>query len=176
MINEKGVIDANIFANYLQNIKLLTKIASMGTHFKKDLDLDLKCTDLLKKKGLSITAPRKMILSFLLKEHGPFSAEEIFQRIPKNTCDQATVYRCINQFVESQLVSIAHLEKEMIHFEYNDPDHHHHHVICKICKKIDSFQECIMDKIENSLLKKGYKDIQHRLELFAVCENCQKTQ
>ncbi|MFA6235821.1 MAG: transcriptional repressor [Bacteriovorax sp.] len=148
----------------------------MSTHSKKDIDLEIKCIDLLKQKGLSITAPRKQILSLLLKEHGPFSAEEIFKRLPKNSCDQATVYRCINQFVESQLVLMIHLEKEMVHFEFNDPAHHHHHIICKICKKIDSFQECIMDKIESSLMKKGYKDIQHKLELFAVCENCQRTQ
>lgn len=135
---------------------------------------EVKCIDLLKSKGLSVTAPRKMILSLLLKEHGPFSAEEIFQKLPQNSCDQATVYRCINQFVESQLVNMAHLEKEMIHYEYNDPEHHHHHIICKICRKIDSFHDCIMDKIESTLIKKGYIDIQHRLELFAVCNACQK--
>lgn len=141
---------------------------------KKDSDIESKCVELLKAKGLSVTAPRKLILSLLLREHGPFSAEDIFHKLPKSSCDQATIYRCINQFVEHQLVTTAYLEKEMAHFEFNDPNHHHHHVICKICKKIDSFHECIMDKIESSLLKKGYKDIQHRLELFAVCESCQK--
>ena len=62
----------------------------------------------------------------------------------------------------------------MAHYEFNDPLHHHHHIICKICKKIDSFHECLMDKIELSLQKKGYKDIQHRLEIFAICEICAK--
>lgn len=140
----------------------------------KDIDLEAKCIELLKEKELSITAPRKLILSLLLREHGPFSAEDIFKKLPKNSCDQATIYRCINQFVESQLVTTAYLEKDMAHFEFNDPQQHHHHVICKICKKIDSFQECIMDRIEESLLKRGYKDIQHRLELFAICETCQR--
>lgn len=154
-------------------------MSSNSNSSKRDLDLELKtnlkCIDLLKQKGLSITAPRKLILNLLLKEHGPFSAEEIYKKLPKNSCDQATVYRCMNQFVESELVTTAHLEKEMVHFEFNDPGHHHHHIICKICKKIDSIHDCIMDKIESNLLKKGYVDIQHRLELFAVCENCQKT-
>lgn len=153
-------------------------MSSNSNSSKRDLDLELKisskCIVLLKQKGLSITAPRKLILSLLLKEHGPFSAEDIYKKLPKNSCDQATVYRCMNQFVESQLVTTAHLEKEMVHFEFNDPSHHHHHIICKICKKIDSIHDCIMDRIESSLLKKGYVDIQHRLELFAVCETCQK--
>lgn len=141
---------------------------------KKDIDLEVKITQLLKEKGLSITAPRKMILTLLLKDHGPFSVEDLYKKLPKNFCDQATVYRCLNQFVENQLVTTSHFEKEMVHFEYNDPHHHHHHIVCKICKKIDSFHDCILDKIESSLLKKGYKDIQHRLEFFGVCETCQK--
>ena len=145
----------------------------LHTH-KKDADLEARCIELVKDKSLSVTVPRKMILSLLLKEHGPFSAEELFKKLPKNSCDQATVYRCLNQFVETGLVTTANLEKEMAHFEFNDPHHHHHHIICKICKKIDSFHDCLLEKIEASLLKRGYKDIQHRLEFFGVCETCQK--
>jgi len=137
-------------------------------------DIELKTAILLKEKGLSITAPRKLILSFLLKEHGPFSAEEIFRRLPKHSCDQATVYRCLNQFVETELVNTSHFEKDLVHFEYNDPDHHHHHIVCRICKKIESFHDCLLEKIENGLLKKGYKDINHRLEFFGICEKCQQ--
>lgn len=139
---------------------------------KKEQEKEAALTALLKGKGLSITAPRKLILGLLMKEHGPFSAEEILKKLPKNSCDQATVYRCLNQFLEVQLVTSSYLEKDMVHFEYNDPHHHHHHIICKICKKIESMHECLIEKIELSLQKKGYKDIQHRLEFFAVCETC----
>ena len=139
---------------------------------KKELEKEAAATALLKEKGLSITAPRKLILGLLMKEHGPFSAEEILKKLPKNSCDQATVYRCLNQFLEAQIVSSSYLEKDMVHFEYNDPHHHHHHIICKICKKIESMHDCLIEKLELSLQKKGYKDIQHRLEFFAVCETC----
>lgn len=140
----------------------------------KELERENQCVNLLKDKGLSVTEQRKSILDLLLKEHGPFTAEEIFKKIPKNTCDQATVYRCLNQFVEAQLVNTSFLEKDMTHFEFNDPLHHHHHIICKICKKIESFHECLMEKIELGLQKKGYIEIQHRLEIFAICETCAK--
>ena len=141
--------------------------------YKKVESLDSKIVSLLKEKNLSVTAPRKLILNVLMKEHGPFSAEEIFKKLPKNSCDQATVYRCLLQVVDVQIVSTSHLEKEMVHFEFNDPHHHHHHIICTICKKIESFHDCILDKVESSLAKKGYKDIQHRLEFFGVCNKCQ---
>lgn len=137
-------------------------------------NIENKIIELLKEKNLSITSPRKMILAILLKDHGPFSVDDILKKLPKNFCDQATVYRCLNQFLEVQLVCTSHLEKEMVHFEFNDPNHHHHHIVCKICKTIETFQECVLDKIEHSLLNRGYKEIQHRLEFFAVCKSCQK--
>ncbi len=139
---------------------------------KKDQELQSTILKLLKKAGLSVTSPRKNILGLLLCEHGPFTVEEIFKKLPKNTCDQATIYRCLNQFSETNLVTVTYLEKDMARFEFNDPDHHHHHIICKICKKIESFHDCITNKIELGLAKKGYKEIEHRLEFFGVCEKC----
>ena len=118
----------------------------------------------------------KMVAKYAAKRAALLEAGDYegLQKLPKNSCDQATIYRCLNQFVEVQLVNTSFLEKDMAHFEYNDPHHHHHHIICKICKKIESFHECLMEKIELGLQKKGYKDIQHRLEIFAVCESCAK--
>ena len=134
--------------------------------------LNKQVLDILKKSSLSITTPRKMILALLINEHGPFTAEEIFQKLPTNSCDQATVYRCLNQFMELQIVSNSFLFKDIVHYEFNDPHHHHHHVICKTCKKIESLNDCFIEKIESSLEKRGYKQIQHRLEFFAVCSKC----
>lgn len=139
---------------------------------KKETTDEKLVISLLKDKALSVTVPRKSILHLLMKEHGPYTAEEILKKLPKNSCDQATVYRCLNQFVETQLVNSSYLEKDVVHFEFNDPHHHHHHIICKICRKIESFHDCLLDKFELHLKKRGYKDIQHRLEFFAVCEKC----
>ena len=140
---------------------------------KKLTKTEKEIIKLLKDKDLSVTTPRKLILNLLSKEHRPFSAEEIFNRLPKNSCDQVTIYRCLNQFVESQLVISTIIDKEKIHYEFNDPGHHHHHIICKVCKKIETLHDCILSKIEASLLKKGYKDIQHRLDFLVVCQDCQ---
>ena len=69
------------------------------TVLKKENNLEKKIFQLLKDKKLSVTIPRRLILGVLLKEHGPFSAEQIFEKLPKNSCDLVTVYRCLNQFV-----------------------------------------------------------------------------
>ncbi len=36
--------------------------------------------ELLKEKKLSVTGPRKLILKLLTAEHGPYTADEIFQK------------------------------------------------------------------------------------------------
>ena len=51
---------------------------------KKETENDAVLAGLLKSKGLSVTVPRKLILNLLMKEHGPFSAEEILNKLPKN--------------------------------------------------------------------------------------------
>ena len=140
---------------------------------KKLTKTEKEIIKLLKDKDLSVTTPRKLILKLLSKEHRPFSAEEIFNHLPKNSCDQVTIYRCLNQFLESRLVTSTLIDKEKIHYEFNDPTHHHHHIICKICKKIDTIHNCILSKFEASLVKKGYSDIQHRLDFLVVCQDCQ---
>lgn len=143
-------------------------------HHQSDEKIDQLCNELLKKNKLSVTAPRKMILTLLIKEHGPFSVEDILHKLPENTCDQATVYRCLNQFVESNLVSSTNFNKDFALFEFNDPHHHHHHIVCKVCHKVESFDECLIDPIVEKLTSEGYKDISHKFEIFAVCRNCQK--
>lgn len=128
----------------------------------------------LKSKGLSYTRPRKEILHLLMTRHGPFSVEDILKSIPDGTCDQATVYRCISQFLEKSLIKEVRLGEDFSRYEFNHPDHHHHHVICKSCQKIDSIDNCFIAPFLNQIKKLGYTEIEHALEFFAICPKCQK--
>jgi len=75
---------------------------------------------LIKENNLSLTEPRKNILGFLLKNHGPFSVEEIHNGLGNKTCDLATVYRCIVQFENSNLVERCYLGDEILRYEYKN--------------------------------------------------------
>lgn len=141
---------------------------------KKLKEVNDLCISLIKAKKLSVTAPRVSILSLLLREHGPFSTEDIHKKLPKNSCDLATIYRCLGQFLEQELVTLTHYDKDQAFYEYNDPHHHHHHVVCKVCKKMESINECLVDGLEKKLISKGYTQLSHRLEIFGICKDCQK--
>ena len=135
-----------------------------------------KAEKLIKDKSLSITEPRKNILAFLLKNHGPFSMEEIHDGLGKKACDLATVYRCIVQFENSDLVERRYLGDEILRYEYKDTDHHHHHIVCRICKSVTEMKYCFISEIEQMIRDKGYSDITHSLEFFGVCAKCNAKQ
>lgn len=132
---------------------------------------EISVVELLKSHKLSVTVPRKAILELMINEDGPFSAEDILFRLD-NLCDLATIYRCLKQFEESEIIIPVYLKKESVQYEYNNKHHHHHHIICKSCNKIEIFEDCFIEKIESQIKKKGYKQITHRLEFFAICEKC----
>ena len=130
-----------------------------------------KAEKLIKEKSLSVTEPRKNILAFLLKNHGPFSMEEIHDGLGKKACDLATVYRCIVQFENSDLVERRYFGDEKLRYEYKD-NAHHQHIICRFCKSITKMKYCFISEIEQMIRDKGYSDITHSLEFFGVCAKC----
>jgi Fur family transcriptional regulator, ferric uptake regulator len=131
-----------------------------------------KAEKLIKENSLSLTEPRKNILGFLLKNHGPFSVEEIHNGLGIEVCDIATVYRCIVQFENTNLVERRYLGDEILRYEYKDEDHHHHHIICRICRSVSEMKYCFISEIEQMIRDKGYSDITHSLEFFGVCAKC----
>jgi len=128
--------------------------------------------ELIKSFGLNDTKPRRDILRLLQKEHGPFSAEEILQAIGPESCDQATVFRTLKQFLGKGLVKAISLNEGFIRYEFNDPRHHHHHIICRNCQKLETIEECLVKGLENKLAQKGYTKIDHSLEFFGLCPDC----
>lgn len=55
----------------------------------------------------------------------------------------------------------------------NSHSHHHEHFFkCLKCQKIEPFQECLVNEIEKIFTKKGYRNIEHRLEISGLCPKC----
>jgi Fur family transcriptional regulator, ferric uptake regulator len=140
------------------------------SHKKPRSAEDLK--KLIKSKGMSFTHPRRAILEILVREHGPFSADEIHKRLPDKLCDLATVFRTLKQFREHNLVTPVKFDEDFTRYEFNDPHHHHHHVVCTQCQKMTTLDDCFLESFEKKLLKLGFRNISHTLEFFAVCPRC----
>jgi len=125
--------------------------------------------------GFRLTKPRTAILEILTREHGPFSAEDLHGRLEPKMCDLVTVYRSLAAMEEIALVRRCDFGDGSYRYEFNTGDDHHHHVICRVCKGVETVHLCVADTLERLVRQMGYANVSHTLELFGVCQNCQKT-
>lgn len=125
----------------------------------------------LKAAGLRITAPRKRILEILSTSVKPLSSEEVHARL--KTGDLVTVYRTLMAMEEAEIVRRADFGDGVRRYEFAGSEHHHHYVICRSCQKTEAFDACPFTATKKALEKRGFRKIQHTLEVFALCEDCQ---
>jgi Fur family ferric uptake transcriptional regulator len=127
----------------------------------------------MRANGQRVTGPRKAIVSMLIAEHGPFSAEEIFRKLPHGECDLVTVYRCLSAMEELDVVRRCDFGDGTYRYEINLSDHHHHHIVCRSCRQVQVIDLCVADALERIARQMGYAHVTHTLEIFGICPRCQ---
>jgi Fur family ferric uptake transcriptional regulator len=127
----------------------------------------------LRESGQRVTGARRSILAVLLAEHGPFTAEEIHQRLPAGECDVVTVYRTLPAMEELALLRRCDFGDGVHRYEFNHAGHHHHHIICRTCRSVQVLDGCVADALERTAREMGYAQVSHTLEIFGVCPQCQ---
>ena len=142
-------------------------------HTNHDAELTA-ALDRMRDAGQRITGARRAILAILIGEHGPFGAEEVHRRLPDGECDLVTVYRTLTSMEELGLVRRCDFGDGTYRYEFNHAGHHHHHVVCRVCRKVQVIDVCVVDALERIARDMGYADVTHTLELFGVCPTCQK--
>ncbi|TQS70652.1 peroxide-responsive transcriptional repressor PerR [Ornithinibacillus gellani] len=134
-----------------------------------------RAIDTLKESGVRITPQRHAVLDYLLNSMVHPTADEIYKalegRFPNMSV--ATVYNNLRVLREIGLVRELTYGDSSSRFDCNTTDHYH--IICEECDKIVDFHYPTLDEVE-SLAEQvtGFKVSHHRLELYGVCEECQK--
>ncbi len=149
---------------------MMSKSKAHAAHTLEDL------FQLMKLNKLKLTPPRKLIVQALLKNHGPFSAEDIKKKFIKKTCDLATVYRTLTSLEEANMIRRCEFGDGIARYELSNSDHehHHHHLICNECKMVEVIDACELEKSINAFAKKrGFINISHIMEFFGTCPTCQ---
>lgn len=122
--------------------------------------------------GLKRTQARRAILDLMVKEHGPYSSEEIHHKLRTNGCDLVTVYRNVVALEKVGLLRRCDFGDRVHRYELVDGTGDHHHIVCKKCSKVTPLDYCIPQKTIEKLLKKGFQNVECRLEIFALCPTC----
>ena len=131
----------------------------------------------LKRAGLKATVPRLKILEILetsSKHH--LSAEDVYRELFEAGDDVglATIYRVLTQFESAGLVSRHHFESGHAVFEL-ERGHHHDHVICVQCGKVEEFFDQAIENRQKSIVEKmGFEIQDHSLVIYGNCSkpNC----
>ncbi|MEE9425468.1 MAG: ferric iron uptake transcriptional regulator [Methylococcales bacterium] len=134
-------------------------------------------SDDLRKAGLKVTLPRLRILEML--EHNDTSerhvtAENVYKKLldAGEEIGLATVYRVLTQFEAAGLVKRHHFDANNSVFELDD-GHHHDHLVCVKCGRVDEFEDEVIEKRQHEIVKKaGYQLTHHSHYLYGICPNC----
>lgn len=140
---------------------------------------------LLKANGLKVTTQRVAILEVLEdrpNEH--LTAEEIYEyvKLKYPEIGLATVYRTIQILSELNLIDKLNLDDGFVRYEIGkqgngETNHHHHHLICLGCSKVLTFQDDLLDALEQEIQKTmKFQIVDHEVKFYGYCDTCKVKQ
>lgn len=145
-----------------------------------------KILERMKKRGLRVTQPRRIILDDLNTAKEYVSAEEIYLRIhPKHPkIGLATVYRTLTLLTQIGIVTKFEFGEGKARYELvdeNDGSKYHHILVCENCFTVEKYTDFSAKE------KKGFEQLEHSLEdhfdfdierhvvhYYGLCKNCRK--
>lgn len=148
-----------------------------GGHHAADTEAALAAAvEVIRAAGMRVTGPRTAMLRALAKARSPLSVEEV-RRAAGKDADLVTAYRTMESMEKLGLVRRHLLESGKNLYELADPsrpDHHHHHVVCRVCGRMDPIEGCRAAEFEKAAAKMGFTELTHVLEIYGVCSGCAK--
>lgn len=129
----------------------------------------------LEKKGLKSTEQRLQILETFVEMPGHFTAFDLHAILKKKipNIGISTVFRTLKLLEEAGLAHSVKISEEEKSYEYNPT--HHHHLICSECHAAVEFIHPTLERIMEEIpISYGFVARDHNLQIFGICENCQK--
>ena len=90
----------------------------------------------------------------------------------------ATVYRTIQLLNELNLIDRINFDDGYVRYEMGRTQergnrHHHHHLICIKCGKVISFQDDLLEELEDKItVTTGFQIVDHEVKLYGYCVEC----
>jgi Fur family ferric uptake transcriptional regulator len=123
----------------------------------------------LRKAGLKVTQPRKLILDLLEEtDNKHATADDIYRVLMRAGEDigLATVYRVLNQFESAGLVVKHNFEGGQAYYEL-DSGAHHDHMVCVESGKVIEFSNDEIERLQAEIADEhGYDIEDHSLVIY----------
>jgi Fur family ferric uptake transcriptional regulator len=137
--------------------------------------------DLLSRRGLRLTKPRRGVIGVLVEHVAPLSVGEIHARLKARRINLVSVYRTVQLLSALGLVRLADESKGIQRFELSeDFTGHHHHLVCQECGQVEDLEGCWLgDKRLEALNRRvrrsrSFRVTAHDLKLMGVCQACSR--
>ncbi|GIW41686.1 MAG: transcriptional repressor [Candidatus Binatia bacterium] len=131
----------------------------------------------LKKLGLKSTSQRDVIARVFFDARRHISVEELYREVRRVNprIGYATVYRTMKLLKECGLASESHFRNGEARYESTVGGHHHDHLICVGCGKIEEFEESRIEVLQAEVARRlGFQITGHKLELYGLCPRCRR--
>ena len=128
-------------------------------------------------KGMRMTEQRRVIARVLAESDDHPDVEELYRRCVKvdDRISISTVYRTMRLFEDAGIIERHDFRDGRARYE-TSPDIHHDHLINLRNGDVIEFQSEEIERLQAEVARKlGYRLVDHRLELYAVPLNDEKT-
>jgi Fur family transcriptional regulator, ferric uptake regulator len=129
--------------------------------------------DKIKSAGLKLTPRRKVIVEIFLNCNSHMTPEDLWARLRKRfkRCGLPSVYRNLESLANCGILTRVQKFDRKKHYGLCSAhgDHHHHHIVCIRCHKIENISSCGYNRIKKV---KGFKITSHYVQLNGICSNC----
>ena len=129
-----------------------------------------------RKRGYRLTPQRLAILKILALSQGHPTVEQVFAQVKIDfpTTSLATVYKTVTLLKEEGEVLEMGFAGGRSRYDGNKP-YPHPHLICIKCHEIIDPDIRLFGEMPQELAEKyGYQIVNHRVDFFGICPNCQK--
>jgi len=125
---------------------------------------------LLATKGVRMTGQRRTIARVLAQSEDHPDVEELYRRCSKvdEHISISTVYRTVKLFEDAGIIERHDFREGRARYE-QIPEAHHDHLINLRTGEVIEFRNEEIERLQTEIVRKlGYKLVDHRLELYAV--------
>jgi Fur family transcriptional regulator, peroxide stress response regulator len=130
----------------------------------------------LKRRDYRLTPQRVALLRLIAASEGHPSAAHLYEQIKAQfpTTSRATVYKTLNLLKELGEVLELGFSNDDNRYDGSRP-YPHPHLICIRCRKITDPQVTLVDDLTREVAQlTGYQVVNHRLDFYGLCPDCQQ--
>lgn len=131
----------------------------------------------LHQQGFKATRQRLLIAQAFLETEEHVSAEELYHIVRQRgeRIGLATVYRTLHLLCQCGLAQERHFQGGIVRYEQLYGRHHHDHLICIQCGRIEEFVNPLIEQLQLEVFwERDFLVEGHRLELYGICRECRE--